>query len=47
MAGTNDWGFYGRRDELGHLLDRMLGDNDPLGSNGDWKVSEKIAGEDR
>ena len=26
---------------------RMLVDNEPLGSNGDWKVSEKIAGEGR
>ena len=25
---------------------RMLGDDEPLGSNGDWKVSGKIAGED-
>lgn len=26
---------------------RMLGDNEPLGPNGDWKVSEKIGGEGR
>ena len=25
MAGSNDWGFYGRRDELGRLLEILRG----------------------